>query len=142
MTTPRPTLFPATTPRTGVLVLFVIISDFDDKITTLPVRPAPPSSDRIPALHGYPLESGDDSSDEDLSETAETMAHTRRSATNQILNNQGGVNQTELDQLVTQPVESIRETPTQLQPLPTHVLTRNFAVSCKGILVELKVQLD
>ncbi|GJR29340.1 hypothetical protein Tco_1105572 [Tanacetum coccineum] len=73
MTTPRPTLFPATTPRTGVLVPFVIISDSDDKITTLPVRPAPPSSDRIPALHGYPLEFGDDSSDEDLSETAESL---------------------------------------------------------------------
>ncbi|GJZ87805.1 hypothetical protein Tco_0659415 [Tanacetum coccineum] len=73
MTTPRPTLFPATTPRTGVLVPFVIIYDSDDKITTLPVRPAPPSSDRIPALHGYPLESGDDLSEEDLSETVESL---------------------------------------------------------------------
>ncbi|GJQ93238.1 hypothetical protein Tco_0004377 [Tanacetum coccineum] len=44
----------------------VVISDFDDEITTLPVRPAPSSSDRILALSGYPLDSGDDSSDEDL----------------------------------------------------------------------------
>ncbi|GKF05254.1 hypothetical protein Tco_0035922, partial [Tanacetum coccineum] len=73
MTTPRPTPFPATTPRAGVLVPFVIISDSDDEITTLPVRPAPPSSDCIPALSGYPLDSGDDSSDEDLSETAESL---------------------------------------------------------------------
>ncbi|GJV89610.1 hypothetical protein Tco_1533548 [Tanacetum coccineum] len=73
MTTPRPTPFPATTPRAGVLVPFVIISDSDDEITTLPVRPAPPSSDCIPALSGYPLDYGDDSSDEDLSETAESL---------------------------------------------------------------------
>ncbi|GJU33544.1 hypothetical protein Tco_1181898 [Tanacetum coccineum] len=46
------------------------------KITTLPVRPAPPSPDRIPALYGYPLDSGDDSSDEDLSETAKSL-HTQ-----------------------------------------------------------------
>ncbi|GKA59511.1 hypothetical protein Tco_0758824 [Tanacetum coccineum] len=67
MTTPRPTPFPATTPRAGVLVLFVIIFDPDDEITTLPVRPAPSSPDRTSALYGYPLDSGDDSSDEDLS---------------------------------------------------------------------------
>ncbi|GJZ36231.1 hypothetical protein Tco_0582048 [Tanacetum coccineum] len=66
MTTPRPILFPATTPRAGVLVLFVIISDSNDEITTLPVRPAPPSSDRIPDLSGFPLDSDDDSSNEDL----------------------------------------------------------------------------
>ncbi|GJZ16029.1 hypothetical protein Tco_0551706 [Tanacetum coccineum] len=73
MTTPCPTPFPATTPRAGVLVPFVIISDSHEEITTLPVRPAPPSSDRIPALSSYPLDSGDDSSDEDLSETAESL---------------------------------------------------------------------
>ncbi|GKF90478.1 hypothetical protein Tco_0274179, partial [Tanacetum coccineum] len=66
MTTPRPTPFPATTPRAGVFVPFVIISDSYDEITTLPVRPAPPSPDHTPALYGYPLDSGDDSSDEDL----------------------------------------------------------------------------
>ncbi|GJS82755.1 hypothetical protein Tco_0749296 [Tanacetum coccineum] len=37
MTTPRPTPFPATTPRAGVLILFVIKSDSDDEITTLPI---------------------------------------------------------------------------------------------------------
>ncbi|GKG17260.1 hypothetical protein Tco_0362217, partial [Tanacetum coccineum] len=45
---------------------FVIISDSDDEITTLPIRPAPSSPDRTPALCGYPLDSGDDSSNEDL----------------------------------------------------------------------------
>ncbi|GJU77177.1 hypothetical protein Tco_1274247 [Tanacetum coccineum] len=83
MTTPRPTPFPATTLRTGVLVPFVIISDSDDKITTLPIRPAPPSSDRILALHGYPLDSGNDSLDEDLSETAESL-HTQTASTSVI----------------------------------------------------------
>ncbi|GJT57212.1 hypothetical protein Tco_0992266 [Tanacetum coccineum] len=57
MTTPRPTPFPATTPRAWVFTVFVIISDSDDEITTLPVRPAPPSPDRTPALYGYPLDS-------------------------------------------------------------------------------------
>ncbi|GJY35508.1 hypothetical protein Tco_0420886 [Tanacetum coccineum] len=80
MTTPRPTPFPATTPHAEVLIPFVIISDPDDEIATLPVRPAPPSSDRIPALSGYPLDSGDDSSDEDLSETAESL-HTQTAPT-------------------------------------------------------------
>ncbi|GJU75629.1 hypothetical protein Tco_1272699 [Tanacetum coccineum] len=73
MTIPRPTPFLATTPRTEVLVPFAIIFDSDDEITTLLVRPAPPSSDRIPALSSYPLDSGDDSLDEDLSETAEPL---------------------------------------------------------------------
>ncbi|GKE54189.1 hypothetical protein Tco_1489345, partial [Tanacetum coccineum] len=76
MTTPRPTPFSATTPRTGVLVLFVIISDSGDEITNLPVRPAPPSPDHTPALYSYPLDSGDDSSDEDLSETSKSL-HTQ-----------------------------------------------------------------
>nr|GEV85599.1 putative reverse transcriptase domain-containing protein [Tanacetum cinerariifolium] len=70
MSTPHPTPFPTTTPRAGVFSLFVIISDSDDEITTLPVRPAPPLPDRAPALYGYPLDSGVDSSDEDLSENA------------------------------------------------------------------------
>ncbi|GKG59166.1 hypothetical protein Tco_0602875, partial [Tanacetum coccineum] len=43
------------------------------EITTLPVRPAPSSSDRIPTLFGYSLDTGDDSLDEDLSETAELL---------------------------------------------------------------------
>ncbi|GJR30366.1 hypothetical protein Tco_1106598 [Tanacetum coccineum] len=66
MTTPCLTPFPATTPRAGVFAQFVIISDSGDEITTLHVRPAPPSPDRTPALYGYPLDSCDDSSDEDL----------------------------------------------------------------------------
>nr|GEV65200.1 reverse transcriptase domain-containing protein [Tanacetum cinerariifolium]GEW84283.1 reverse transcriptase domain-containing protein [Tanacetum cinerariifolium]GEW85471.1 reverse transcriptase domain-containing protein [Tanacetum cinerariifolium] len=77
MTTPRPTPFPTTTPRVGVLVSFVIISDHDDEITTLPVRPVPSSPDRTLALYGYQLDYGDDSSDEDLSETAEDLDATR-----------------------------------------------------------------
>ncbi|GJR00900.1 hypothetical protein Tco_0523884 [Tanacetum coccineum] len=80
MTTPRPTPFPATTPRAGVFAPFVIISDSNDEITTLPVRPAPQSADHTPALYGYPLDSGDDSSDEDLSETAESL-HTQTAST-------------------------------------------------------------
>ncbi|GKF56356.1 hypothetical protein Tco_0166696 [Tanacetum coccineum] len=80
MTTPRLTPFPATTPCAGVFALFVIISDSDDKITTLPVRPAPPSPDCPPALYGYPLDFGDDSSDENLSDTAESL-HTQTAST-------------------------------------------------------------
>ncbi|GKA33826.1 hypothetical protein Tco_0720255 [Tanacetum coccineum] len=68
MTTPRLTPFSATTSRAGVFTPFVIISDSDHEITTLPIRPAPPSPDRTPALYGYPLNSRDDSSDEDLSD--------------------------------------------------------------------------
>ncbi|GJV69764.1 hypothetical protein Tco_1485273 [Tanacetum coccineum] len=73
MTTPRPTPFPATTPRTRVFTLFLIISDSHIEITTLPVRLAPPSPDHTPALYGYPLDSSDDSSDEDMSETSESL---------------------------------------------------------------------
>ncbi|GKC26003.1 hypothetical protein Tco_1028153 [Tanacetum coccineum] len=73
MITPRPTPFPATTPRTRVFTPFVIISESNDEITTLPVKPAPPSPDHTPALYGYPLDSSDDSSDEDLSDTAESL---------------------------------------------------------------------
>ncbi|GJX07841.1 hypothetical protein Tco_0195773 [Tanacetum coccineum] len=73
MTTPHPTPFPATTPRARVFASFVLISDFDDEITTLPVRPAPPSPDRTPALYVYPLDSNNDSSDEDLSKTNKSL---------------------------------------------------------------------
>ncbi|GJU31537.1 hypothetical protein Tco_1175126 [Tanacetum coccineum] len=80
MTTPRPTPFSATTPRAEVFTPFVIISYSDDEITTLPIKPAPPSLDRTPALYGYPLDSGYDSSDEDLSDTAESL-HTQSAST-------------------------------------------------------------
>ncbi|GJZ45565.1 hypothetical protein Tco_0593161 [Tanacetum coccineum] len=73
MTTPRLTPFPATTPRVRVFAPFDIISDSNNEITTLLVRPAPPSRDRTPALYGYPLDSGDDSSDEVLSETVKSL---------------------------------------------------------------------
>ncbi|GJT72577.1 hypothetical protein Tco_1031863 [Tanacetum coccineum] len=76
MTTPRLTPFLATTPRARVFALFVIISNSDDDITTLLGRPASPSPDRTPTLYSYLLDSGDDSSDEDLSETAELL-HTQ-----------------------------------------------------------------
>ncbi|GJX54764.1 hypothetical protein Tco_0283133 [Tanacetum coccineum] len=71
MTTPCPTPFLATTPHAKVFTPFVIIFDSDDEITSLPVRPAPPPSDHSLALYGYPLDSSDDSLDEDLSETVE-----------------------------------------------------------------------
>ncbi|GJZ45468.1 hypothetical protein Tco_0593064 [Tanacetum coccineum] len=80
MTTPRPTPFSTTAPRTGVFTPFVIIFDSDNEITTLPMRPAPPSPDRTPALYVYPLDSGDDSSDEDLSDTTESL-HTQSAST-------------------------------------------------------------
>ncbi|GKC67205.1 reverse transcriptase domain-containing protein [Tanacetum coccineum] len=80
MTIPRPTPFHATTPRSRVLVPFVIIFDINDKITTLPVRPAPPSSDRIPVLYSYPLDSGNNSSNDDLRETDESV-HTHTAST-------------------------------------------------------------
>nr|GEX71833.1 hypothetical protein [Tanacetum cinerariifolium] len=80
MTTPRPTPFHATTPRAGILILFVIISDSDDEIATLPIGPAPSSPDDIPALSGYPWDSSNDSSNEDLSETTESL-HTQTAST-------------------------------------------------------------
>nr|GEX24298.1 hypothetical protein [Tanacetum cinerariifolium] len=73
MTTPYPISFSSTTLRAGVFTPFVIISDSENVITTLPIRPAPPLPDRTPALYGYPLDSGDDSSDEDISDTAESL---------------------------------------------------------------------
>ncbi|GJX82319.1 hypothetical protein Tco_0331800 [Tanacetum coccineum] len=66
MTTPRLIPFPATTPRAEVFTSFVIISDSDDDITNLLVRSAPSSPDHTPALYGYPLDSSNDSSNEDL----------------------------------------------------------------------------
>ncbi|GKF48413.1 hypothetical protein Tco_0141664, partial [Tanacetum coccineum] len=63
----------ATTPRARVFTPFVIISDLDNEITTLPMRPVPPSPDRTPALYVYPLNSSDDSSDADLSDTAKSL---------------------------------------------------------------------
>ncbi|GJT90920.1 hypothetical protein Tco_1079765 [Tanacetum coccineum] len=80
MTTPHPTPFPVTTPRVRVLILFVIISDSDDEITTLLVKLAPPSSDRIPALSGYLIDYANDSLNEDLSKTAESL-HTQSAST-------------------------------------------------------------
>ncbi|GJY08437.1 hypothetical protein Tco_0375491 [Tanacetum coccineum] len=50
------------------------------EITTLSVRPAPPSPDHTLALYCYLLDSGDDSSDENLSETAESL-HTQNALT-------------------------------------------------------------
>nr|GEU86105.1 putative reverse transcriptase domain-containing protein [Tanacetum cinerariifolium] len=69
MTTPCLIPFPATVPHARVFTLFVIIFDSNDEITTIPIRPVPPSPDRKLALYGYPLDSGDDSSDKDLSDS-------------------------------------------------------------------------
>ncbi|GJR35648.1 hypothetical protein Tco_1211332 [Tanacetum coccineum] len=84
MTTPHPTSFPVTTPRAGVFAPLVIISDSDDEITTLPVRPAPPSLDHTPTLYGYPLDFDNESSDEDPSETTESL-HAQTASTKEIL---------------------------------------------------------
>nr|GEU99277.1 hypothetical protein [Tanacetum cinerariifolium] len=72
MTTHHPTCFSATS-RARVFTPFVIISNSDDEIIILPIRPAPPSPDRIPALYGYPLDSDVDSSDKDLNDTTESL---------------------------------------------------------------------
>ncbi|GJR18615.1 hypothetical protein Tco_0967142 [Tanacetum coccineum] len=80
MTRPRLKPFPATTPRAGAFSPFFIIFDHDDEITTLPVRPAPPLPNRTTALYGYPLDSGDDSSDKDSSKTTESL-HTQTAST-------------------------------------------------------------
>ncbi|GJV68553.1 putative reverse transcriptase domain-containing protein [Tanacetum coccineum] len=63
----------ATTPRAGVFTPFVIISDPDNEITTLPMRPVLPSPDHTPTLYVYPLNSGDDLLDEDLSDAAKSL---------------------------------------------------------------------
>nr|GEX93707.1 hypothetical protein [Tanacetum cinerariifolium] len=75
MTIPRLAPFPATTPYAEVFTLFVIVSNSDDEITTLLVRPIPTSSDHSPTLYGFPLDSGEHLLDEDLSETAEITPH-------------------------------------------------------------------
>nr|GEV26699.1 hypothetical protein [Tanacetum cinerariifolium] len=80
MTTPRPIPFPATALRARVFTPFVIILDSDDEIITLPIIPALPSPDHTPPLYGYPLDSSDDSSNEDLSETVELL-HTQSAST-------------------------------------------------------------
>nr|GEX06187.1 hypothetical protein [Tanacetum cinerariifolium] len=80
MTTPPPIPFPDTTPHARVFIPFVIIFDSDDTITTLPIRSAQPSPDRTLALYGYPLDYGDDSLDEDMSETAKLL-HTQSALT-------------------------------------------------------------
>ncbi|GKA66506.1 reverse transcriptase domain-containing protein [Tanacetum coccineum] len=67
------------------------------------------------------------------------MARTRRSATNPIPNNKGGVNQTVLDQLVTQRVadalaameanrSSTQGDTSRTETTTAHVLTKNFVV--------------
>ncbi|GKA92463.1 hypothetical protein Tco_0814388, partial [Tanacetum coccineum] len=75
MTTSSPSFFflSATTPRALVFTPFVIISDPKNEITTLLMRPVPPSPDHTPALYVYPLNSGDDSLDEYLSDTAKSL---------------------------------------------------------------------
>ncbi|GJW75524.1 hypothetical protein Tco_0134894 [Tanacetum coccineum] len=80
MTTPCPIPFSTTAPRAEVFTSFVIISDSDDEITTLPIRPAPSSPNRTPALYGYLLDSGHDLSNEDMSETAKLL-HTQTAST-------------------------------------------------------------
>ncbi|GJT34540.1 hypothetical protein Tco_0924959 [Tanacetum coccineum] len=57
MTTPRPSV----TPRVGVLIPFIILSDSDDEVTTLPVRHAPPSPDYVLASPDYSPDSDQDS---------------------------------------------------------------------------------
>nr|GEY41646.1 hypothetical protein [Tanacetum cinerariifolium] len=58
----------------------VIISNFNNDITILPMRPVPLSPDRTPALFVYTLNSSDDSSYEDLSDTAKSL-HTQSAST-------------------------------------------------------------
>ncbi|GJT61236.1 hypothetical protein Tco_1004769 [Tanacetum coccineum] len=76
MTIPRP----PTTPRAGVLIPFVIISDSDDEVIALPVRPAPPSLDYVSGSPDYTPYSDlntnfseDESLDEDPTKTAESL---------------------------------------------------------------------
>ncbi|GJV26622.1 hypothetical protein Tco_1379317 [Tanacetum coccineum] len=83
MTTPRPSV----TPRVGVLIPFIILSDSDDEVTTLPVRHAPPSPDYVLASPDYSPDSDqdsypseDDSPGEDLTDTAMSL-HTQTALT-------------------------------------------------------------
>ncbi|GKB37004.1 hypothetical protein Tco_0881946 [Tanacetum coccineum] len=76
MITPRPSV----TPRAGVPIPFIILSNSHDEVTTLPVRHAPPSPDYVPALPDYSPDSDlnsdpseDDSPDQDETETAESL---------------------------------------------------------------------
>ncbi|GJT98624.1 hypothetical protein Tco_1094142 [Tanacetum coccineum] len=76
MTTPRPSV----TPRAGVLIPFIILFDSDDEVTTLLVRPAPPSPDYVAASPDYSPDSDldsdlskDDSPGQDQTETAESL---------------------------------------------------------------------
>nr|GEU59896.1 hypothetical protein [Tanacetum cinerariifolium] len=69
---------PHVTSRTRIFVSISILSDYEDDDTTLPVVSTPSSPDRVPASSGYSPDSDsnsapteDDSSNEDLSETAE-----------------------------------------------------------------------
>ncbi|GJS80658.1 hypothetical protein Tco_0730539 [Tanacetum coccineum] len=76
MTTPR-------TPvksRTGIFIPFIILSNYEDEDTTLPVVYALLSSDYVPASPDYSLNSDSDSEpteydspDEDLTENAESL---------------------------------------------------------------------
>ncbi|GKC88018.1 hypothetical protein Tco_1148667 [Tanacetum coccineum] len=79
MTTPRPSI----EPRAGVLIPFIFLFDSNDEVTTLPVRPAPPSPNYVPALPDYSPDSDldfdpseDDLLDEDLTKTVESL-HTQ-----------------------------------------------------------------
>ncbi|GKE47926.1 hypothetical protein Tco_1479184 [Tanacetum coccineum] len=83
MTTPHPSV----TPRAGALIPFIILSDSNDEVTTLPVRPTPPSLDYAPASPDYLLDSDldsnpseDNSPGDDLTETAKSL-HTQAAST-------------------------------------------------------------
>ncbi|GKB71841.1 hypothetical protein Tco_0933253 [Tanacetum coccineum] len=80
MTTPRHIPRPPTTPHAGVLIPFVIISNSDDEVTALPVRPAPTSLDYVLGSPDYTPDSDldidffeDESLDEDPTKTAELI---------------------------------------------------------------------
>nr|GEY99875.1 hypothetical protein [Tanacetum cinerariifolium] len=102
VTTPSPSV----TPHVGVLIVFIMFTDSDDKVTTLPIRPAPPSPDYVPASPDYSPDSnldsdpsGDDLPGEDLTDTAETMKTTNQ-----------GLSFAEIEQIIAQRVVSAIET--------------------------------
>ncbi|GKF61801.1 hypothetical protein Tco_0181855, partial [Tanacetum coccineum] len=71
---------PSVTPHAGVLITFIILSDPDDKVTTLSVRHAPPSPDYVQASPYYSPDldldsnpSEDDSLGDDLTKTVESL---------------------------------------------------------------------
>ncbi|GJY78541.1 hypothetical protein Tco_0484342 [Tanacetum coccineum] len=83
MTTPHPSV----TPRAGALIPFIILSDSNDEVTTLPVRPTPPSPDYVPASPNYLPDSNldsnpseDNSPGDDLTKTAKSL-HTQAAST-------------------------------------------------------------